>query len=78
MARPRVSRLQDIEGNDDGAHHGNVFTQAVLDLMGELSVLAKQGGYLVAMAPAQSYLDCTTDQFSRKVNFPPVRVPSIS
>eukprot|EP00040_Diaphanoeca_grandis_P022546 m.121464 g.121464 ORF g.121464 m.121464 type:complete len:400 (+) comp28858_c0_seq2:46-1245(+) len=61
----------DIEGNDDGAHHGNVFTQATLDLMGQLSVLAKHDGYLVAMAPAQSYLDSSTQQFSRRVDFPP-------
>jgi hypothetical protein len=47
----------DIEGNDDGAHHGNVFSLASLDLMGAMSVLAKRDGLIVAMAPAQSYLD---------------------
>ena len=61
----------DIEGNDDGKHHGNVFTLAVLDLMGEMSVEAEAGGFLVAMAPAQSYMDHTTSQFSRSVDFPP-------
>lgn len=47
----------DIEGNDDGAHHGNVFTLEALDLMGAMSALAKHDGFIVAMAPAQSYLD---------------------
>ena len=61
----------DIEGNDDGAHHGNLFQVNVLDLMGEMSTLAKRDGYLVAMAPAQSYLDPGTSEFSRHVNLPP-------
>lgn len=61
----------DIEGNDDGAHHGNMFTLEALDLMGALSVLAKEEGYTVAMAPAQSYLDSGTSEFSRRVSFPP-------
>jgi hypothetical protein len=62
----------DIEGNDDGAHHGNEFSLEVLDLMGEMSVLAKATyGYIVAMAPAQSYLDVHTQSFSRKVNHSP-------
>lgn len=61
----------DIEGNDDGAHHGNMFSLEALDLMGALSILAKQEGYTVAMAPAQSYLDSGTTNFSRQVHFPP-------
>lgn len=54
----------DIEGNDDFTSPANHFTVKELDLMGELSVLAKQKGYLVAMAPAESYLDVTTSEFS--------------
>ncbi|CAD7926147.1 unnamed protein product [Amoebophrya sp. A120] len=37
----------------------NTFPREVLDIVGELSVLLKQNNYLVTMAPAQSYLDCT-------------------
>ena len=36
-----------------------------------MSALAKRDGYLVAMAPAQSYLDAGTSDFSRHVNLPP-------
>ena len=54
----------DIEGNDDFASPSNHFTLKELDLMAELSVLAKQKGYIVAMAPAESYVDVTTSEFS--------------
>jgi hypothetical protein len=36
----------------------------VLDLMGEMSQRAKREGYIVAMAPMESYLDPTTSTFS--------------
>lgn len=77
VARPEVGWLGfsgfdwDIEGNDDPESQHNVFTMATLRTMGDMSVLAKQEGYVVAMAPAQSYLDCTTAEFSRSVAFPP-------
>ena len=55
----------DIEGNDDMNSKYNVFTTECLDLMGEMSQLAKKDGYIVAMAPAESYLDPTTTLFDR-------------
>ena len=61
----------DIEGNDDPESPSNTFTMATLRTMGDMSVLAKQERYVVAMAPAQSYLDCTTAEFSRSVTFAP-------
>ena len=61
----------DIEGNDDLESPSNHFTVETLRLMGEMSVLAKAAGAIVAMAPAQSYLDPSTDEFSRSVSFPP-------
>ena len=38
--------------------------------MGQFSVLAKKDGYIVAMAPAESYLDPTTSQFDRSLSHP--------
>lgn len=39
-------------GNDDFQSKYNYFTPQCLDLMGKMSQLAKQDGYIVAMAPA--------------------------
>ena len=39
-------------GNDDFQSKYNIFTPQCLDLMGQMSQLAKQDGYVVAMAPA--------------------------
>ena len=36
----------------------------VLDLMGKMSQRAKKDGYIVAMAPMESYLDPSTSLFS--------------
>lgn len=58
----------DIEGNDDFESPYNYFTVDCLDLMGKFSQYAKQDGYLVSMAPAESYLDPTTELFDRFVN----------
>lgn len=38
---------------------------ATLDLMGEMSQRAKRDGWVVAMAPMESYLDPYTHEFSR-------------
>lgn len=57
----------DIEGNDDLGSMYNVFSPATLDLMGEFSRLAKKAGYVVAMAPAESYLDPSTSAFSLRL-----------
>ena len=61
----------DPEGNDDTTKAENQFTVARMNLIGELSVLAKQNGYVVTMAPAQSYLDVFTSSFSLKVDYAP-------
>lgn len=57
----------DIEGNDDPKSVYNHFTPACLDLMGKMSQLAKQDGYLVCMAPAESYLDPRMSGFDRSL-----------
>ena len=40
--------------------------------MGKFSQLLKNAGYIVSMAPAESYLDPTTDEFSLSLlhNYP--------
>ncbi|KAI9141770.1 hypothetical protein BKA69DRAFT_1072603 [Paraphysoderma sedebokerense] len=53
----------DIEGNDDLSSKYNTFTIEVLDFMGHFSQLAKRDGFIVSMAPAESYLDPTTSEF---------------
>ena len=62
----------DIEGNDDITSPYNTFTQPCLDLMGRMSQLAKKDGFIVAMAPAESYLDPTTPAFDLSLshNYP--------
>ncbi len=54
---------RDVEGNDDFHSPFNTFTPQCIHLMGLISQLAKRAGYLVAMAPAESYLDPTTELF---------------
>lgn len=62
----------DIEGNDDLSSPYNVFTQECLDLMGKMSQYGKKDGYIVSMAPAESYLDVTTSEFDHLLthNYP--------
>ncbi|KAJ3347052.1 hypothetical protein HDU91_006864 [Kappamyces sp. JEL0680] len=55
----------DLEGNDDPKSPWNAFTKPVLDVMGEMSQEAKRAGYIVSLAPAESYLDATTHRFDR-------------
>lgn len=57
----------DIEGNDDFASKYNTFTTSCLDMMGQISQLAKRDKYIVAMAPAESYLDPTRPTFDRSL-----------
>lgn len=57
----------DIEGTDDVSNERNHFKVETLDLMGQLSQLMKNDGYIVAMAPAESYLDPTTSMFDRSL-----------
>lgn len=60
----------DIEGHNDKENPGNIFKIKTLDIMGELSQLAKNAGYLVTMAPAESYLDATMNDFSLSLLLP--------
>ena len=53
----------DLEGNDAPASPYNTFSAAALALVGDMSVAAKAAGYLVTMAPPQSYLDVSTGDF---------------
>jgi hypothetical protein len=58
----------DLEGHDHLENPTNVFTTQCLDSMGRFSQLAKEDGYIIGMAPPQSYLDLATTKFSRSVN----------
>ena len=53
----------DLEGNDSPTSPTNNMTLECLDLVGTMSVAAKRAGYLVSLAPCQSYLDVTTPAF---------------
>ena len=58
----------DLEGHDDLNSPTNILTVECLRCMGEMSTLAKNDGYIVGMAPAQSYLDIESSRFSRYLN----------
>jgi beta-glucosidase len=58
----------DLEGHDDLDSPTNVFSVECLDQMGCISRLAKDDGYIIGMAPPQSYLDVQSSKFSRSVN----------
>ena len=62
----------DIEGNDNMESSINHFTYEELDLMGEFSQLLKKEGYIISMAPPESYLDPSTSEFSLSLlhNYP--------
>ena len=60
----------DIEGNDDLSSPYNAFTVDCLNLMGEISRLAKQKGYLMSLVPAESYLDPSTSLFDLSLTHP--------
>lgn len=57
----------DIEGTDVVANERNQFKVETLNLMGQLSQLFKREGYIVSMAPAESYMDPTTSTFDRSL-----------
>lgn len=61
----------DPEGNDDTTKKDNKFTIQRMKLIGEMSVIAKQHGYIVSIAPAQSYLDVNTTVFDLNADHPP-------
>jgi len=59
----------DLEGNDKLTSPYNLFTTECLDKMVSISRMAKADGYVVSMAPPQSYLDILGRScFSRLVN----------
>lgn len=58
----------DIEGHDDLTSANNEFSMDCLDKMVAISQMAHADGYIVGMAPPQSYLDISHDRFSRRVN----------
>lgn len=58
----------DVEGTNDLASPNNIFSPACLELMGKVSQLAKQDGYLVSMVPGASCMDPTTSAFDRYLN----------
>jgi len=62
----------DLEGNDNLDNSNNQFSRHTLLLMADLSKLMKSNGYIVAMAPAESYLDPNTGIFSSDVTWPPL------
>ena len=57
----------DFEGNDNLKSEYNLFSVECLDLMGEMSQIAKSEGYIITMAPCESYLDPTTTLFDRSL-----------
>ncbi|KNC76806.1 hypothetical protein SARC_10713 [Sphaeroforma arctica JP610] len=61
----------DPEGSNDVSLPSNHFTVARMDLIGEMSVAAKRAGYLVSLAPAQSYLDMSMPDFDLNVDHAP-------
>ena len=58
----------DLEGHDDIQNPQNEFSLEELNQVGEFSKLAKNDDLIVSMAPPESYLDTTTNRFSRFVN----------
>ena len=60
----------DLEGNDSPTSPWNTFAAADLRLVAQLSTRIKQSGRFVSLAPPQSYLDCTTPDFSLSVGLP--------
>jgi chitinase len=58
----------DLEGHDRLDNPTNVFSTDCLENMGRFSELAKQDGFIVGMAPPQSYLDIEESRFTRYVN----------
>jgi chitinase len=57
----------DVEGNDDLGSEYNTITVECLDFMGEFSKIMKSNGFIMSMAPAESYLDPTTSNFDRSL-----------
>lgn len=61
----------DAEGHDDPANVRNHVKPLHLTLIGELSTKLKRAGYVVTMAPAQSYLDVDEHRFDLELTHSP-------
>lgn len=53
----------DMEGANDPSAPSNYVSPEMLDLVGQMSQLAKIDGFIVSVVPPESYLDQTTSQF---------------
>eukprot|EP00042_Codosiga_hollandica_P041962 m.378947 g.378947 ORF g.378947 m.378947 type:complete len:391 (-) comp56209_c0_seq3:120-1292(-) len=60
----------DMEGANEASSPENYFTAACLDLVGQLSQLAKADGFVISLVPCESYFDPTTGNFSQSLLFP--------
>jgi beta-glucosidase len=58
----------DFEGNDNVMSPLNYFEQTLLDSMGHISQQMKDEGYIVTIAPPQSYLNFDNSNFGQYVN----------
>jgi hypothetical protein len=57
----------DMEGTNTPSDPTNFLAKDMMDLVGEISQLAKSEGYIVSMVPAESYLDPTTSLFDNSL-----------
>lgn len=64
-----------LEGNDNKDSPWNHFNITTLDLMGMISQRLKQQGFIVSMAPSQSYLDPSNSLFDRSLLHEPTWKP---
>lgn len=62
----------DMEGTNTPSDPTNYLAKDMMDLVGEISQLAKSDGYIVSIVPAESYLDPTTSLFDNSLlhNYP--------
>jgi chitinase len=65
----------DLEGNDNKNSTTNHFTLEQLKLVGDMSQSLKRKGYVVSMAPPQSYFDPSTPSFNRSLLNAPAYEP---
>lgn len=58
----------DLEGVNEYQAPDNFVTLKLLNLIGEMSTLAKQEGYVTTLAPIESYLDSSSNTFDWALN----------
>jgi beta-glucosidase len=59
----------DLEGHDELDSPTNIFSIPCLEKMGCISRMLKDDGYIVGMAPPQSYLNPKSSNFSRRLTW---------